>query len=462
MPRQVNRQNQGRVECLICQTHYRDIWDHWRKNHLTETGSPTYFLRMGLVQCNRCYCGFVSAHGVRTHQGKGGCTAQTQPLTNAAAGPSQQRQLRQQLRATSLRPRGRSLIPTSSLDSSPSSASSRRRNASRSLSRERQRSFSRSPLGLHDLSRTEQPSSGARHIAEAERLLNSLNTSVRDGLQRQDNADPQRPQLQRPEIEEIDLTVDEPSLPAIRIQQQQTQSPLITPERLLNAETFQLNNRRLQRFLKANEIKMPDLRIHSKYMEAFANTAARMARNFTLQPNEENLLHFLLIPKMGLAQGLLRTDASVSVVLRNYPNQLLGEAHDSDQPRAQVNRFAEVRSELTVQDLEEKALFRAKRLVEKGFISRAASALAKPAGVAANSHETKRVLIAKHLQGPTTPFATLASPAPSLPATAADVLRQIKTFDEDTAAGVSGWTVPMLKEALQREDVVNFVVSTLR
>ena len=97
------------------------------------------------------------------------------------------------------------------------------------------------------------------------------------------------------------------------------------------------------------------------------------------------------------------------------------------------------------------------RQVTSGRLSRAARLLSGAAKVAPLSPEVIEELKRKHPDGPISPFATAAGPAPGM-APKADIVDEVfRKFKMDTAPGVSGWTQPLLSVALRRPAVVTFV-----
>lgn len=68
----------------------------------------------------------------------------------------------------------------------------------------------------------------------------------------------------------------------------------------------------------------------------------------------------------------------------------------------------------------------------------------------------------KHPKGEAYPFVSTASPRPGpLPSTE-DVEDALSSFASDTAPGLSGWTVPLLKEACKQRKVLDFLAKLCR
>lgn len=96
--------------------------------------------------------------------------------------------------------------------------------------------------------------------------------------------------------------------------------------------------------------------------------------------------------------------------------------------------------------------------MERGYLGRAARALVDPTSLARNSSEVLAKLKEKHPAGQQRPFASNASPRAGPRPTAEDIHQALATFPKDTAAGLSGWSVPLLQEACKRKQVVEFLV----
>lgn len=83
--------------------------------------------------------------------------------------------------------------------------------------------------------------------------------------------------------------------------------------------------------------------------------------------------------------------------------------------------------------------------------------LEEEASVAELTPEILQQLKAKHPQGPPTPFGQAAGPTPGRAPDADIILKALDAFKPDTAPGISGWSVPLLKMASKRAPVVKFL-----
>ena len=100
----------------------------------------------------------------------------------------------------------------------------------------------------------------------------------------------------------------------------------------------------------------------------------------------------------------------------------------------------------------------AERLVEMGRLGTGCRILSKDTEVATVDNHVLTTLISKHPSGPTLPFGTNVGPDHGKGPTTEDVMTALESFDNDTAPGISGWTVRLLKQAAQSPSVTKFLV----
>jgi hypothetical protein len=188
-------------------------------------------------------------------------------------------------------------------------------------------------------------------------------------------------------------------------------------------------------------VQVPEKRLHGRQALQFADAAERCAKAYLARPDEQRLLDFLLLPKAGLALGSQQSQG-LNATLQAYPEARI--------PPPPVQGPLEHREQDRVQ--------RASRLLQKGWISKAANALLNPAKVADTTRpEVLQALKDKHPQGPPTPFAIPANP-PKVGQVAKDHVEQaLKSFSKETSPGLSGWSVPLLREAARRGPVLAFL-----
>ncbi|KAG9665767.1 hypothetical protein KCU87_g10155, partial [Aureobasidium melanogenum] len=214
--------------------------------------------------------------------------------------------------------------------------------------------------------------------------------------------------------------------------------------------TYQPRNKYLQQLFSYNHVQAKDHTFRGSQATSFIAAAARCASRYTRQPTEKHLLDFLLLPKAGLTLGIQSEEFSTQYVLQHYPDLMLPPPNQVEADRAQ---------EFLGQpdNRQDNPCSRAQRLVEKGYLGRAARALVDPSALARNSAEILAKLREKHPVGQPHPFTSSASPRPGPRPVPEDVLQALASFAPDTAPGLSGWSVPLLREACKQKQVVDFL-----
>jgi hypothetical protein len=172
--------------------------------------------------------------------------------------------------------------------------------------------------------------------------------------------------------------------------------------------------------------------------KAFLQACERVADDFLASPSELTTLNFLALPKVGLAPGLAKGGKPVDR-LHKYPWVSLPEVpvYSNSTPKATTQR-----------------------MVELGRISTASALLAADNSVVPNSPEVVQALHAKHPQGPSLPFGSAVGPVNGSAPDLAGLQTALDSFKSDTAPGISGWTVPLLRIAF-KSDSVQKMVTTL-
>jgi len=171
----------------------------------------------------------------------------------------------------------------------------------------------------------------------------------------------------------------------------------------------------------------------------FGHACERMASVYLAEPSDLALFDILALPKVGLAPALSsKTPAAVRTVLDAYPAVPWPEISPSIH-------------------LETRA--RTLRLVEAGRLSSAARSLVGQAKIADTTPQVIADLEAKHPAGQLHPFGLATGPLPSKAPDLEDINLSLKRFASDTAPGVSGWTVPLLRQAIKLPQFGRFMVS---
>ncbi|TPX42815.1 hypothetical protein SeLEV6574_g05388, partial [Synchytrium endobioticum] len=177
----------------------------------------------------------------------------------------------------------------------------------------------------------------------------------------------------------------------------------------------------------------------------FSDAAERVAAEFLKHPTEKTLLNFLLLPKAGLGLGLMEADKPTNDILKEFQMSILTPP---DREKKISKRTTDNRPTTS----------RAQKLVEQGSLGRAARALTNPASLAALTQELKQKLEGKHPRGQARAFSTTSNPRAGPSPSNEDLMEALGTFPTDTAPGLSGWTVTLLKEVVKRKPVLEFLV----
>ncbi|MCW7072258.1 MAG: reverse transcriptase domain-containing protein [Methanophagales archaeon] len=180
---------------------------------------------------------------------------------------------------------------------------------------------------------------------------------------------------------------------------------------------------------------MPEKRLHARQATLFAATANRVAEAFLKTPREKQLLHFLLLPRvlgLGLEKGQL------AATLKAFPTiipTLRNSSREKNSPSPDPIK-------------------QASRLLEKGYLGRAAKALYDTAPLAPNNAKTLAILREKHPIGPKNPFKGKTRPAAGSPVTLDAIIGAITSINREKAPGLSGWSRPLLDLVTTKESPV--------
>ena len=170
---------------------------------------------------------------------------------------------------------------------------------------------------------------------------------------------------------------------------------------------------------------------------AFRNAAEKIARQFSVNPNDRAIFDFLCLPKVCLGQGFDSTHR-----LEKFP----------DIPFPEFPKFS---------DHGRRGTPSAQKQVELGRLGNASRILDGNGAVSRQSAEVLESLREKHPEGDENPFGNNNGPQFSnLPPTTEAIIEAFQSFRKDTAPGISGWTVPLLKIAM-RSEAVNRMLTTL-
>ncbi len=154
------------------------------------------------------------------------------------------------------------------------------------------------------------------------------------------------------------------------------------------------------------------------------------ATDFLTRPSDSTLLTFLAIPKVALKPAIRMKDRKAAADhLSRFPNV----PWPIPPPHTTYG--------------EENKLQAIDKLVRKGRLGTAANLVRGETKVAEVDEDVMAKLQRKHPSGEDQPFGTTHGPAPGPSPTADEVAKGLESFNKFTAAGVSGWTVPLLRVA---------------
>jgi hypothetical protein len=174
---------------------------------------------------------------------------------------------------------------------------------------------------------------------------------------------------------------------------------------------------------------------------AFSRAAGKVADAFNAQPSDKAIFDFLCLPKVGLAPG---QNPDSTHRLSKYPDINFPEL-----PAFAANSFRSGGTSSVVKQ------------VELGRLGNASRMLDGDGEVAGYSEEVLEALKEKHPEGEANPFGNTVGPVPTNRPPTIDVISDaLYNFRNDTAPGISGWTVPLLKVAI-RSDSVKDMLTTL-
>ncbi|TXB98911.1 hypothetical protein FocTR4_00012312 [Fusarium oxysporum f. sp. cubense] len=418
--------------CPTCQGGYNNLLEHIRKKHPAKTYTNQQLQPLGLVSCPYCATACRGLHGIRTHsakihgiEGRAKMSTLPRPRTYIATRATNTLTASQSEPCTSPNQASQDLIPSYK-------ASLRRKRPARTPSPDWQRPSQRQ----RHLQPTLDPQEDLEKDPEEDPTLDPLprlrsgspGLPTLDPLPRSTSGPQEDPSLQ-PNQEEPTLqpNQEEPSL-------EQLHNQAIAPI---------LERAPIKKLLAFSKVPIPEKRLHARQAVIFTAAAYKAAEAFLKRPTERALLHFLLLPRLlglGLQKGGLGT------LLRSYPTNI--PTLESLQPLQQPqNHPKAARPSIAPSPAQ-----RATKLVERGYLGRAARALIDPTPVAPNTAENRAILLEKHPIGSRDPFQGKTRPRPGQPITPKAIIEAIRSIGKEKAPGLSGWTRPLLDLVVARED----------
>nr|AFI41156.1 reverse transcriptase [Pyricularia oryzae]AFI41157.1 reverse transcriptase [Pyricularia oryzae]AFI41158.1 reverse transcriptase [Pyricularia oryzae] len=198
----------------------------------------------------------------------------------------------------------------------------------------------------------------------------------------------------------------------------------------------------IQKLIEYSKIPIPEHHLHARQAKIFADAANRIAKNFIQSPTEKTLFNLLILPRIF---GIGLINGKVTKIMQNFPSQI---------PPIPKIDFP---SEKTDSD----PVLNAKKLLEKGYIGRAAKAIIDPTPVAPETPESLNILREKHPIGQNNPFNTKSQPISGRQITEKAILLAISSIGREKAPGLSGWTRSLLDAAI-KIPTQNDVIPALR
>jgi hypothetical protein len=440
------------LRCPSCKELYADILEHIRKKHPSEAYTDLQLQPLGLTSCPICATACRGTHGVKTHSAKIHGTIGTSSISTL--------------------PRAR--LPTPSLfditsPRTPRASLSRKRQArspspglQRPQTRPRLVSSTRTFPRTRDLPRTiEPPSSLEASISQSPsrpRAISIASTTSTASITSFPSVSQLLEEVQREVLESLET----PEAQILRETQRDTLETLESLEYPSNPRDLGLpfrNSREeisleekhnlatspilardsIQKLLAFSKIPIPEKKLHARQAALFIVAAQKAATSFLSKPSEKALLNFLILPRtlgLGLKEG------GLGVILRDFPNNL-PSIEGLEIPR-------DSQLALPIQSPSQKA----KKLIERGFISRATRALVDPTPLAPDSLESRAILREKHPIGSKNPFQGKTRPRAGQPISSEAILEAIASIQKEKAPGLSGWTRPLLSLVTQADSSV--------
>ena len=192
-----------------------------------------------------------------------------------------------------------------------------------------------------------------------------------------------------------------------------------------------------QAFLRMASLPVTYKKLPPHVTTAFGDASEKAAERFLANPSDKSILEFLCLPKVGLAPG---QPGDASHRLSVFPDIKFPEAPPRREPSGSGPS--------------------PQKQVELGRLGNAARILGGQGSVATPTPEVVDALRSKHPQGPQNPFGAGVGPFSHSPPSTEALVEALESFKPDTAPGVSGWTVSLLKVAM-RSDTVKRMLTTL-
>ncbi|EEU34506.1 uncharacterized protein NECHADRAFT_88345 [Fusarium vanettenii 77-13-4] len=401
---------------------------------------PSQLQPLGLVSCPYCGTACRGSHGIKTHSAKIHGIEGRKRLARTPS-PQLQRPTRRQ----------RQLQPNSTLEE-PTLDRPASRESYRSFSSYEERGRPSSPRSLSSSSScpstpSHRPSSQGPTLEPLEEYTLEPLGPLEEPTLELETREPREPRELTLEPEPRELTL-EPEPRELTLEPEPKEPTLEGPtlEQLHNQAIAPiLAKASMQKLLAFARIPIPEKRLHARQAAIFTATAHKAAAAFLKRPTEKALLYFLILPRLlglGLQKGGLAT------LLRSFPSNLPTlESLESLQQPPEPPKAA--RPSIAPSPAQ-----RAAKLLERGYLGRAARALIDPTPIAPNSVENRARLLEKHPIGSKDPFQGKTRPRAGQPITSETIIAAIASIGKEKAPGLSGWTRPLLDLVTRKDSPV--------
>ncbi|KAH6658769.1 hypothetical protein F5X68DRAFT_178868, partial [Plectosphaerella plurivora] len=337
--------------CPSCKGEYVDLLDHIRKKHPQDSYTALQLQPAGLTPCPTCGTACKGDLGVRTHAAKihgiPGSSRRKGKTPSPGNSPPRRRR----------RP----------IEDSPSPSPPPRRSESTLPP----------PTSPRGLGGVREPSRGPTTPSSTSGSLPSIGALLRPIVVPSEAPSTPRSPSEPPLHEDSSpSTTRDPPSPRESATLEEAHREALEPI---------LQKASVQTLLAYSAVQIPEKRLHYRQATLFVEAAKRTAEAFIRNPREKTLLPLLLLPRVlghALDQGQL------APTLRAYPSVIPDPPTPRETPPPRDSTPTE----------------RASRLLERGFIGRAARALTDPTPLAEETPQTLDLLRQKHPIGPRAPF----------------------------------------------------------
>lgn len=190
--------------------------------------------------------------------------------------------------------------------------------------------------------------------------------------------------------------------------------------------------------------------VKSALHKSFRDAAARAAEAYLQDPCDRTVYQFLQLPKRYLTPACQGPVNGGKKLLQRF----LHKQEITPEPEWPA-------PPLVGPEAERDKVADAEKLIQTGRLGTACRVLTEDTKVAPANDANTDELIAKHPQGSPKPFDENEGPRNCKPPSCEQIMAALDSFDPQTAPGVSGWTVGMLKIVKESPKVQEFFVTLI-